>query len=119
MTNLMAVSFHFSTNSGNGLIDGILTALSIILSIGLTVLFVVLRYKKGTTRRRKEIFRDNVNLSSDESENGNSRVIFNDVSSPVETQPTAQQKTQYCIYCGARLPENAKFCENCGAHVMD
>lgn len=116
ITNLMAISFNFSTDSLSEPIFAVASVILSLISITVPILIIVGIRKKGGTRRT-EIYRDNVNLSSDDGEDSN--VIFEDISAVNTNATRSQPKKQYCRYCGAELSENAKFCENCGAHVME
>ena len=117
ITNLMAISFNFSTDSLNEPIFAIGSVFLSLISIAVPLLIIIGVRKHGGGTRRTEIYRDNVDLSSDDGEDSN--VIFED-NSAVNTNATRPQpQKQYCRYCGEELSENAKFCENCGAHVME
>ena len=111
----MAISVNFSTDSLSEPFFAIASVILSLISIAVPLLIIIGVRKHGGGSRRTEIFRDNVNLNSDDSED--SGVIFEDTSA-MHTNATKSQK-QYCRYCGAEIGDNAKFCENCGAHVME
>ncbi len=115
ITNLMAISVNFSTDSLGEPFFAIGSVILSLISIAVPLLIIIGVRKHGGGSRRREIFRDNVNLSSDDSED--SSVIFEDTSAMHAS--ATKSKKQYCRYCGAEIGDNAKFCENCGAHVME